>query len=283
VTGWWRIRYPFAEGTTASIIVDATGSAAKVRSTLDSLLEKTGHRSFEILVVPRSPELDIPSLQEDFKHSQNSIRFLPAQLTMAWANAMNAAGREAQSSALIFLRSPSIVLSSDWLGAMLEHAMRPEVGAVGGKILAGNGTIATAGLLLGVKGLMADAFAGLQGSTPHYFGLSNVVRNVSAVSARCLGTSATAFKALGGFDEENFPSELAAPDYCLRAGQAGLRTVYSPYALLQQEAGDALAAGKHPESERFRARWADAIANDPYYNINLTRTRTDYTLRQKSK
>jgi GT2 family glycosyltransferase len=133
-----------------------------------------------------------------------------------------------------------------------------------------------------VKGLMADAFAGLQGSTPHYFGLSSVVRNVSAVSSRCLGTSAAHFNRLGGFDEEHFPSELAAPDYCLRAGQVGLRTVYSPYALLQQQPGS-LGSGSHAEGERFRARWADTIANDPYYNVNLTRTRTDYTLRRKSR
>ena len=66
-------------------------------------------------------------------------------------------------------------------------------------------------------------------------------------------------------------------DLCLRLLQKGYRIVYTPYSLLHHHEGAALSSGRlNPdETELFRRRWQDILANDPLYNPNLTRTRLD--------
>ena len=60
----------------------------------------------------------------------------------------------------MLLSGEAAIVNADWLGELLNHAQRPEVGVVGGKLLTANGRIAQAGLLLGLNGPASPAFAG---------------------------------------------------------------------------------------------------------------------------
>jgi O-antigen biosynthesis protein len=93
------------------------------------------------------------------------------------------------------------VIAAEWLGAMLEHAQRPEVGAVGAQLWYPNQVIQHAGVVMGIYGNSGHAFKGMLGGRPHYFDLPNVVRDASAVTAACLLMSRAKFWQAEGFDE----------------------------------------------------------------------------------
>jgi len=99
---------------------------------------------------------------------------------------------------------------------MVELGARPEVGAVGAKLLFPNGRIQHAGVVMGLFGCCGHAFKGLEGDGRHYFDLPNLVRNVSAVTGACLLVRSSVFWEVGGFDEEHFPVDYNDIDLCLR-------------------------------------------------------------------
>jgi GT2 family glycosyltransferase len=81
------------------------------------------------------------------------------------------------------------------------------------------------------------------------------------------------FNRVRGFDER-FPVDYNDIDFCLRVAEAGLRTVYTPFARLRhfESRSARRLAVDELDRARFCAHWARYIAHDPYYNRNLSRT-----------
>ena len=185
---------------------------------------------------------------------------------------------------LLFLNDDTEPITPDWLTALVELGVRPEVGAVGAKLLYPNGSIQHAGVILGPWNACGHAFKGLNGAVSHYFGFSNVIRNVSAVTAACLLVRAEVFREVGGFDERRFAIAYNDVDLCLRIGRKGYRVLYTPHALLyHREAYSKSARDYHPhpnEMSALRETWSDAIASDPFYSPNLSRDSEDYACRR---
>ena len=172
------------------------------------------------------------------------------------------------------------------LQALVELAARPEVGAVGAKLLYPNGNIQHAGVVMGLFDNCGHAFKGLAGDGQHYFDLPDVIRNVSAVTGACLMTRAEVFHAVGGFDEQTFAVAFNDIDLCLKIGQKGYRVLYTPYALLYHHEAFSKSVKDlmpHPdEVEAMQVKWKDLIEADPFYSPNLTRTAEDYSLQKKA-
>jgi GT2 family glycosyltransferase len=166
--------------------------------------------------------------------------------------------RVPEADVLVFLEPGVDGVGDEWLNALAEHAQRAEIGAVGGRILWRDDLAEHEGVVLGLGG-SAQAT-----SCRGYFGLGDVVRNVSAVTG-CLATRADVFAELGGLDDSY--GTLAAVDYCLRAREAGYSILYTPYATLRRVE----AAPRVPADERaFRERWVPDALRDPFYNPNLS-------------
>jgi GT2 family glycosyltransferase len=182
---------------------------------------------------------------------------------------------------LLFLNNDTEVETPDWLDAMLEHAQRHEVAAVGARLLYPNRRIQHAGVfLMGTELSVADhAFKHLPEDTDAWFALARVARNVSAVTAACMMVRRQIFEELGGFDER-FRVAFNDVDLCLRMRQAGYLIVYTPLATLIHYESATRKALHPPEDERLvRERWRELLAaGDPYYNPNLSRRRLDFAL-----
>ena len=174
---------------------------------------------------------------------------------------------------LLLLVQPSLtwvsdteVVTSDWIEALLEHAQRPDVAAVGARLVLPGGRAQHEGIILrpheGVLGLNVDHHG--------YFGLGRCVHNCSAVTGACMMTRLDLFRELGGF-EEKMRVAFNDIDYCLRAREKGYVIVYTPYAtLVHAEGGTRGRNGRtHPteDAEVFRRRWAEY--SDPYYSPNF--------------
>ena len=159
---------------------------------------------------------------------------------------------------------------------MAEHVQRPEVGAVGARLLNPGGTVEHAGIVVGVNGIAQPAFCGFPADHPGTNRQLQVTRNCSAVSSACMLTRRDVFEQAGGFDE-SLSGALADVDLCLKIRRADYLIVYTPFAKLywhathddkQDASGDAI----------LRQRWANVLERDPYYNPNLSRERADFSL-----
>jgi O-antigen biosynthesis protein len=183
------------------------------------------------------------------------------------------------------LNDDTSVIEPGWLEAMVELAVRPEVGAVGAKLLYPNGAIQHAGVLMGVFDNCGHAFKGLNGSVGHYFDFSDVIRNVSAVTGACLMTRAKIFEQAGGFDETQFAVAFNDVDLCLKIGSYGYRVLYTPHAVLYHHESLSKTSKDlipHPEEvAAMKFKWDKVIAHDPYYSPNLTRVDEDFSLRTR--
>jgi GT2 family glycosyltransferase len=200
-----------------------------------------------------------------------------------FAQMNNAAAGATESPYILFLNDDTTVVAAEWLTAMLEHAQRPEVGAVGAQLWYPNNLIQHAGVVMGIGGNCSHAFKGVPGELPHYyFDFPNLVRNISAVTGACLLVAREKFFEAGAFDEVNLAVAFQDVDLCLKLLELGYRNVYTPYAkLYHYESATKTEKDKIPdpaEDAFMKRKWARYIADDPYYNPSLSRWKEDFSL-----
>lgn len=140
--------------------------------------------------------------------------------------------REASGEYLLLLDDDLQPLEPTWLEALLEHAQRPEVGAVGAKILSSDGTLEQAGLVASGTESIENVFAGLPAAHPGPQGLPHVIRNCAAVT-RCVMTRRSLLEDVMGGEVSAAELDL---HLCARLRTRGYRILYTPYARLRAAA-----------------------------------------------
>lgn len=198
-----------------------------------------------------------------------------------WAALNNAAADAVRGDVLLFLNNDIEALRPGWLAALAVQALRPDVGAVGARLLYPGGRVQHAGVVLGLGGAAGHVLAGLPGDQPGYLGMAVLTRDCSAVTGACLATRREVFESLGGFDED-LGLDVNDIDYCLRARERGLAAIYEPLAeLVHHESPSRGTSGSPKDQLRFLERWQDVVVSgDPYLNRNLTRADCSAALRR---
>jgi hypothetical protein len=163
---------------------------------------------------------------------------------------------------------------------MIEHAQRPEVGAVGAKLLYPDKRIQHAGVILGLGGVANHAHRFRDGyEDPGYFGFANRIRNYSAVTAACLMIRRTLFEQIGGLDEVHLGVAFNDVDLCLRLRREGYLIVYTPYALLYHKESASRGHTVDPEEDsHMLVKWRNELLSDPYYSPNLSSTAEGFSI-----
>jgi GT2 family glycosyltransferase len=198
----------------------------------------------------------------------------------------NAAARLANGTVLGFVNNDIEVIEPDWLSELVSHAVRPGIGAVGARLLYATGLVQHAGVIVGLGGLAGHAHRFFAPDHLGYMHRLQTPQYLSAVTAACMVVERAKFEAVGGFDEDDFPVALNDVDLCLRLRERGWENFWTPYATLYHKESASRAhdssrtrrAAYKRECQNFRARWAHVIADDPYYNPNLTRATEDFAL-----
>jgi GT2 family glycosyltransferase len=288
--GRWRVRYPVPTGARVSILIPTAGKLNVLERNLRAMWTKAGYKDYEIVIIDNSrdekSERDnaVEKYVEELRRKGHPIRrFDQRGKPFNYSRLNNLAVQTCDSPLLLFLNDDTEGISDGWLAAMVELAMRQEVGAVGAKLLYPNGLIQHGGVTMGLAGICGHSFKHLEGNARHYFDFPDVIRNVSAVTAACVMTRQDVFRSVHGFDEAMFPIAYNDIDFALRIGAAGYRVLYTPHAQLYHfEALSKLEGDMHPhpcETQALKARWREAIARDPFYNPNLTRQIENWSLR----
>ncbi len=282
----WRIRYPVRPGAKVRIIIPCGGKAGLLEHCLESITAKTDYPHYQIAVLDNSRTAKVEKFVRGWRRGGSELIYFDFRhLPFNFSVMNNAAAKETDSELLLFLNDDVSVITPDWLSAMVELACRPEVGAVGAKLLYPDGTIQHAGIVMGYFGVCGHAFKGHLANERTYYDFPDMVRNVSAVTGACMMVPRVRFWECGGFDETTFPVAYQDIDLCLKLNRCGYRVLYTPYAQLYHfEAISKQAEDKDPrpnETLAFKQRWENVIENDPFYNPNLTRAGGDYSCRTK--
>lgn len=269
--GWYETIRNVTGNPLVSIIVSSAGleelerdrATGLIAACIEGIRSKSTHRNHEVIVV------DDGLLGEGaFATMPGDVRRIirPDERSNS-AEDLNAAAREAAGTFLVFMNGDIDIRSKDWLEALLRHAQRPGVGAVGAKLLFSDDTLRHAGITFR-DGLPHKIRQGYPGTDWGYNGSSSVARNYLAVSGACMMISREAFWEAGGFDPSMTPAYQDI-DLCLKMVEHGRRNVYAPAAILYQ-LGTASRADHPDVADLFRARWRHLTTPDPYYGANLT-------------
>jgi len=287
--GSYRVRYVIKGNPKVSIIIPTKDNFHILQRCIDSILEKTKYQNFEIVIV------DNQSVEQETFHYYEEIRNNPKIRILYYNNPFNYSAinnyavSQVNSQYILFLNNDTEVISEDWLSAMLEHAQRNGVGAVGGKLLYPNGTVQHAGIIIGIIGdppIGAHSHRYFADDHPGYFGRLSLIQNVTAVTGACLLTQKEIFQSVGGFDE-NLTVAFNDVDLCMKIREKGYLIIYTPYAKLFHYESLTRGYEDTPEKKKrfskeayyVRKRWGDVIDwGDPYYNENLTKDKTDFSI-----
>ena len=274
-THGFRIRRHLKEEKKISIIIPTRDRIDLLARCISSVEAKTSYANYEIVVVDNDSQSD--EAQAYFQHFSHRLLRYAGPFNYSAIN--NFAVENTEAPWILFLNNDTEVIENEWLTAMAEHVQRPQVGAVGARLLLRNGTIQHAGVVLGVRGMVKHAFYGFPAESPGVCRQLQVTRNYSAVTGACLLTRRDVFQEVGGFDEEHLPVIFNDVDLCLKMRKAGYLIVYTPFAKLYHDQSASRRASVEPsEAKVLRARWSKLVEHDPYYNPNLSRDHADFSL-----
>jgi GT2 family glycosyltransferase len=274
--GFYRVRRRINNAAKVSIIIPTRDGFRHLRRSIRSIESKTDYESYEIIIADNGSR----SRRMLEYLDQSPHRVIRYDEPFNFSRLNNLSAREASGKFLLFLNDDTEVISSEWLGALVEQAERPEVGAAGAKLLYRDARVQHAGVILGVRGVAGHAHRYVDGfNVSGYLNYPNVIRNYSAVTAACMITRRDLFDEIGGFDEEDLPVSYNDLDFCLRLRARGYLIVITPYALLYHHESATRGLNRYPKEEALlRERWPNELASDYYYNPNLTKEREDFSI-----
>lgn len=283
-----KVQWPLPKHSPlVSIIVPTKDRIDLLRPCIESVIAKTDYPSFEILIV------DNGSTQERTVEFLDGFKQEPRFRVLSYPHAYNFsainnfAAAHARGSYLCLLNNDTEVVTPEWLSEMIRYAIRPEIGAVGAKLLYDDGTIQHAGVVIGLGGAAGHAHRFQPAKDPGYFRMAHVAHFVSAVTAACMVVEKRKFDAVGGLDAENFPVAFNDVDFCLKIGASGWRNVYVPHAVLLHHESKSRGKDAAPENiDRYRRelqnlqeRWNTETYIDPLHNPNLDRSSETFVIR----
>lgn len=258
--------------TSVSIIVPFRDQPRFLRTCVDSVRAHSDGLRVELVLVDNgTTDPETCTLVERLA-DQTDVRVVRDARPFNWAELSNAGAQASNGDVLLFLNNDIEARRSGWLSALCAHALRPDVGAVGARLLYPDGRLQHCGVVVGLGGAAGHPLVGLPGTAPGYLDMAVATRECSAVTGACLATRRAVFEELNGFDE-SLGVDLNDVDFCLRAGTRGYRTLYEPAAeLVHYESPSRGTAGGVGDLVRFIERWKGYITDgDRYLNPNLTR------------
>lgn len=283
-----KVAWPLpSELPLVSIIVPTKDKIHLLRACVETLLGRTSYAKFELLIVDNGSEEAATRRYLAAIASNTHVRVLSYPHAYNYSAINNFAARQANGSYVCLLNNDTEVIEADWLTEMMRYAVRPEIGAVGAKLLYADQSIQHAGVIVGIGDAAGHAHRNLPASKPGYFCRAHVAQFVTAVTGACLLVDKRKFLAVGGLDEDGLAIAYNDVDLCLKLERAGWRNVYVPHAvLIHHESKSRLRDHSPTQIDRYRRelavfqkRWNVESFHDPFFNPNLDRTSETFLIR----
>jgi GT2 family glycosyltransferase len=267
----YRIKRDIIGNPLVTIIIPTKDQYEKLVSCVNSIRSITNYNNYELVIV--NNDSTDPMTVEYLSMLDCIVLNYAEQFN--FSKIINFASRYAKGEYLLFLNNDTQIITPEWIEALLEHAQRPEVGAVGCKLIYPDKTIQHAGVVLGLGAVAGHIFIKRPYNDPGYFGLIDVIRNYSAITAACMMIRKDVFDNVKGFDE-NLQIAYNDVDLCLRLRQEGFLIVYTPYAEIMHYESTSRGVNIDIKGIQYMEnKWGISLKNDPYYNPNLSLSKTN--------
>lgn len=231
--GSYRVRYSANRNLSVSVILVYTGNVDGLRRTLESVSAAGSFLNCRFFICYGClPDERTRNYFAALTRTR-AVTIIRREGEKNAAALKNHAAENSEGDVLLFLSPGMELLSLDTLEELAAQAIRPTVGAVGGKIVSQDGKLLHTGQVLGLKNIPVSLFSGHKDNAggPLFQRSVNCVRNVSALGGGALMIARETFFAARGFDE-TLPPAATGADLCLKCSRAGLYNVYTPYARL---------------------------------------------------
>ncbi|HHB92136.1 MAG TPA: glycosyltransferase [Thioploca sp.] len=287
IAGHTRVIYSIPqEHPLVSLIIPTRDKLKLLRGTVTGILQQTDYKNIEIIIMDNGSE-EAETLEYFNKIKQDQrVSIIQHKAPFNYSQLNNIGVSHASGEIIGLINNDLEVINSGWLTEMISHALRPEIGAVGAKLYYANDTIQHAGVIVGLGGMAGHNFKFLAKEAPGYHWRPFLIQNYSAVTAACLVMRRKIFNEVGGLNEKHLKVAFNDVDLCLRIGKLGYRILWTPYAELYHlesaSRGSDNTLKKYlrlrHELNYMQSQWQKTLANDPYYNPNLTIEYEDFAL-----
>ena len=300
----FRIRYEIIGTPKVSIVIANKDHVQDLERCVTSITEKSTYDNYEIVIVENNSTM--PEIFEYYgkllgqaydsgisadkgqRSEDGKITIVTYQGSFNYSAVNNMGVKFTTGEYILLLNNDTEVITVNWIEELLMYAQRQDVGAVGAKLYYADKTIQHAGVVIG---LGAHRTAGHTHYKQHrqnlgYMGRLCYAQNVTAVTGACLLVKKSLFEEVGGL-EEAFAISLNDVDFCLKLREKGLLNVFTPFAELFHH--ESVSRGLDDQGEKaerynresaaFREKWKSQLeAGDPYYNVNFSLDRSDFSL-----
>ena len=287
--GAFQLHYELTGHPLITVMIPNKDHTDDLDRCLTSLYKNAGYDNFEVLVIENnSTDPETERYYAKIPQKLANCRVVRYQGGFNFSAINNFGAQFANGEQLLLLNNDIEITSQDFLREMLSYSQRPDVGAVGAKLIYPDNEIQHAGVVMGINGSAGHSHKGHPADAVGDMYRLVTTQDFMAVTGACLMTKTALYREMGGLDEEKFAVAYNDVDYCLKLWQKGLLNVYTPLAQAihyesRSRGLDTLSENaKRYEREKanFYEKYQPYIDNyDPYYNPHFTNKVENFGLR----
>jgi GT2 family glycosyltransferase len=284
-----KISWKHASSPLVSLIIPTKNAKSLVQTCINSIVSKTTYAHYEILLIDNNSD-DLEALEyfESLQKSQSNIRVLKYPYLFNYSAINNFAVKHAKGEIIGLINNDVEVISPNWLGDMVGHTQREDIGCVGAKLLYPDTRIQHAGVVMGYGGGAGHAHKYFPRYHSGYLHRLVATNNFSAVTAACLLVKKYDYELVNGLNENDLTVAFNDIDFCLKILTLGRRNLYCAEAeLYHYESVSRGLENTKEKQQRFQSelnylttQWVSYIAHDPAYNPNLTLRRENFSIKE---
>lgn len=289
--GTYRVHREIHGEPLVSIIIPFKDKPELLDSCLHSILNRSSYQNIEIIGVSNNSEQELTfARMQHFSDLDSRVKFVEKNVPFNFSAICNYGVEQANGEYIVLLNNDIEIISPDWIEQMLQNAQRPEIGAVGGKLLYPDGRIQHAGVVAGMVGAAGHPHKFFPDNHIGYHGRLHMAYNVSAITGAMMMMKTVKFKEVGGLDEDNLAIAYNDIDLCLKLLDKGYYNLFTPHAKATHH--ESISRGYEDtdekmqrllkEQDHFLSTWSDFLASgDPFYNPNLSLKNERFSLNFK--
>ncbi len=281
----YKVSWQFETTPKVCVIVPFKDEIDITRRCLECLLATTLDANVEIVLVDNwSMTKEAESFVAGLA-GNDRVRTLRVREPFNYARLNNLAAASSDAEHFLFLNNDVFVEDRNWLAVLVgEMLADPRCGIVGGKFVYPNGTVQHAGVMLGIGDVAGHAHVGIAANEGGYAGRALFTQELSAVTAAGMLVRASAFRAVGGFDEVALAVAFNDVDLCLKIRGAGYRVIWTPDFAAEHHESLSRGSDDRPMAERrffheretMIERYGEALKQDPFYSPHFALDRQPF-------
>ena len=281
----FRVNYKPIGNPKVSIIIPSKDNFAVYRRCVDTLINKTAYKNYEIVTVDNGSSDENREKYEQYINEKGQ-KYIYEKMDFNFSKMCNIGVENSDGELILLLNDDMEIISGEWLERMTGHALLPYTGAVGAKLLYPDSTFIQHTGVFSFDSGPSHALCRYDDDIIFNFGRNKIEYNYSAVTAACLMITRKKYMEVGGLDE-SFAVAYNDVKFCFDLLEKGYYNVVRADAVLYHHeslsrGSDVVDKAKYErllkERRRLYSSHPSLEGKDPFYNPNLTMRRGDCTV-----